>query len=72
MLGIHLLSIFTIKTPQALPVLALLGLLIVKTLTNVLKLLHKHIVVIIQILFVCLNCLMSLRNVGAVVSTSYS
>jgi len=42
MLGIHLLSIFTIKTPQTLPVLALLGLLIVKTLTNVLKLLHKQ------------------------------
>jgi len=36
MLRIHLFSIFTIKTPQALGALALLDLLIVKTLTHVL------------------------------------
>ena len=36
MLRIHLFSIFTIKTPRALAVLVSLGLLIVKTLTNVL------------------------------------
>ena len=36
MLRIHLFSIFTIKTPLALVALAPLGILIVKTLTNVL------------------------------------
>ena len=36
MLRIHLFSIFTVKTPQGLSVLALLGHLIVKTLTNIL------------------------------------
>jgi len=36
MLRIHLFSIFTIKTPKALAALAPLGLLIVKTVTNVL------------------------------------
>jgi len=35
-LGIHLFSIFTIKMPRALAALTTLGLLIVKTLTNVL------------------------------------
>jgi len=39
MLRIHLFSIFAIKTPRTLVVLASLGLLIVKTLTNVL--LHR-------------------------------
>ena len=36
MLKIHLFSIFTIKTPRALAALTPLGLLIVKTLANVL------------------------------------
>ena len=36
MLRIHLFSIFTIKTPRVLAALTPLGLLIVKTLTNVL------------------------------------
>ena len=36
MLRIHLFSIFTIKTPRALAALTPVGLLIVKTLTNVL------------------------------------
>ena len=36
MLRIHMFSIFTIKTPQPLAALAPLGLLTVKTLTNVL------------------------------------
>jgi len=36
MLRIHLFSIFTIKTPRALPALAPLGLLIVKSMTSVL------------------------------------
>jgi len=36
MLRIHLFSIFTSKTPRALAALAPLGILIVKTLTNVL------------------------------------
>ena len=40
MLRIHLFSIFTINSPQALVALAPLGLLIVKTLTSVLFLLH--------------------------------
>ena len=39
MLRIHLFSIFTIKTPRTLATLALLGFLIVNTLTNVLSLL---------------------------------
>ena len=43
MLRIHSFSIFTIKTPWALAALALLGLLIVQTLINVLKLLHTRI-----------------------------
>ena len=41
MLGIHLFSYFTIKTPWALAALAPLGLLIVKTLTYVLLLFHN-------------------------------
>ena len=40
MLRIHLFSIFTINSPRALAALAPLGLLIVKTLTSVLFLLH--------------------------------
>ena len=36
MLRLHLFSIFTIKTPQAFNELAHLGLLIMKTLTNLL------------------------------------
>ena len=46
MLRIHLFSIFTIKMPRALAALAPLGLLIVKTLTNVLY---------YSLLFICLN-----------------
>ena len=40
MLRIHLFSIFTIKTPRALAAFKPLDLFIVKTLTNVLLLLH--------------------------------
>jgi len=40
MLRKHLFSIFIIKTPQVLAALPLLGLLIGKTLTHVLQLLH--------------------------------
>jgi len=39
MLRLHLFSIFTIKTPRALAALATSGLLIVKTLTDIL--LHR-------------------------------
>jgi len=42
MLRVHVFSIFTIKTPRALAGIAPLGLLIVKTLTNVLSLLLNH------------------------------
>ena len=49
MLRIHLFSIFTINSPRALAALAPLGLLIVKTLTSVLFLLHfffyAHVVI---------------------------
>jgi len=43
MLRIHLLSIFTIETTRALAALAPLGLLVVKTLINILELLHKMV-----------------------------
>jgi len=39
---IHLFSIFNIKTPQALAALVPLGLLIVKTLTNVLLTITRY------------------------------
>ena len=41
MLRIHLFNIFPINKPRALAALAPLGLLIVKTLTNVLLLFHN-------------------------------
>ena len=39
---VYLFTVFTIKTPRALASLAPLGLLIVKTVTNILKLLHRR------------------------------
>jgi len=41
LLKIHLFNVFTIKRPRALAALAPLGLLIMKTLTNVLQLLRN-------------------------------
>ena len=58
MLRIHLFSIFSIKTPQDLAVLLPLGLLIVKTLTNVLYyILHGNIdQTLVHSLHSLLNC----------------
>jgi len=54
-LRMHLFSIFTIKTPQALAALGPSGLLILETLTNVLLLLQTTKPC-------CLNALLCLKN----------
>jgi len=58
MLRIHLFSIFTIKTPRALAALTPVGLLIVKTLTNVLLTLTYCVY-----MFLCLQSMQEVKLV---------